>query len=79
AEVYSVHSFSVYGRRGLDLGVLGARLGLDFPRYGPRIVSETVSLRLPVKKTSLWVTPAATLEQGSVDAVYFSLSLYCRL
>lgn len=77
-DSFSVHELSAYGRLRQDFGVLGLRLGLDFPPYGPTIVSETASLRLPVGER-VWVTPAVTLEQGSSDAVYFTLSVYCRL
>lgn len=77
-ESFAVNSLAAYGRRRLDLGVVGVRLGLDLPPDVPAIVSETVSVRIPAG-TRLWVTPAVTLEQGGSDAVYFSLSVYCRL
>lgn len=78
SESFVVNELSAYGRRRLELGVLGLRLGLDFPPYGRAIVTETVSLRIPAGER-LSVTPAVTLEQGGSDAVYFSLSAYCRL
>lgn len=77
-DAFSVHELSAYGRLRQDFGVLGLRLGLDFPPYGPTVVSETASLRRQVGER-VWVTPAVTLEQGSSNAVYFTLSLYCRL
>lgn len=77
-ESFALNELSAYGRRRLDLGVLGLRLGVDFLPYGRAILSETVSLRLPAGER-LSVTPAVTLEQGGSDAVYFSLSAYCRL
>lgn len=77
-DSFAVNSFSAYGRRRLDLGVVGLRLGVDAPSGGDAIVSETISLRIPVG-TRLWVTPAVAFEQGGSDAVYGSLSLYCRL
>ncbi len=78
AESFAVNEFSAYGRRRLDAGVLGLRIGVDFPPGGEAIISETASLRIPVAER-LWLTPALVLEQGSSDAAYFSLSLYCRL
>lgn len=77
-ETYAVNSLAAYGRRRLDVGVVGLRLGADLPSGGDAIVAETVSLRIPAAK-NVWVTPAVTFEQGGSDAVYFSLSAYCRL
>lgn len=77
-ESFAVNELSAYGRRRLELGVVGLRVGLDFPPYGRAILSETVSLRIPAGER-VSVTPAVTLEQGGSDAVYFSLSVYCRL
>lgn len=77
-DSFAVNSLAAYGRKRLDLGVVGLRLGVDAPSGGEAIVSETLSLRIPIG-TRLWVTPAVTLEQGGSDAVYGSLSLYCRL
>jgi hypothetical protein len=78
AESFAVNELSAYGRLREDFGVLGLRFDLDFPPYGPAIESETASVRLPVGKR-FWLTPAVTLEQGSADAVYLSLTAYCRL
>lgn len=78
AETFTVHELSTYGRHRSDFGVFGLRLGLDFPPDDPAIVSETASLRLPAGKR-VWVTPAVTLEQSRVNAVYFTLSVYCSL
>lgn len=77
-DSFAVNSLAAYGRKRLDLGVIGLRLGIDAPSGGDAIVSETLSLRIPVG-TRVWVTPAVTLEQGGSDAVYGSLSVYCRL
>lgn len=78
AQSFAVNELSAYGRRRLDAGVLGLRLGVDFLPFGRSILSETVSLRIPAGER-LSVTPAVTLEQGGSDAIYFSLSAYCRL
>lgn len=76
AQAFTVHELSGYGRRRADFGVLGLRLGLDFPPEDSAIVSETASLRLPAGKR-VWVTPAVTVEQSRANAVYFSLNVYC--
>jgi hypothetical protein len=77
-ESSAVNELGAYGRLAVDGGVLGLRLGAVFPPLGETITSETASFRVPVG-SRLWITPSVTLEQGSANAVYFSLSAYCRL
>jgi hypothetical protein len=76
-ETFAVNELAAYGRTPTDAGLLGLRLAVELPPYGPSITSETVSLRVPLSDR-LYATPAVTLEQGSTDAVYFSLGGYCR-
>lgn len=72
---YTYNELSAYGSMPLGENRLGLRLTEGWPSYSQSIVSETVSLKVPITKP-LSASAALTFEQGEQKNVYVTAGLY---
>jgi hypothetical protein len=74
-ESFSYNELSVFGRLPVEEAWLTLRLALGISSYGEDVVSESATLRLPVKD-GLAVLTGITLEHADDADLYFTAGLY---
>lgn len=74
-DSYTDHYLAAYGRLPAGETTVGLRAAVDMPSDFETVVSETLSLKIPVAAQT-WLTPALTLEHGADTAAILSLALY---